>query len=82
LHEISNDNGVRAVNVVTSRNLIVKSMMFRYRNVHKFPWTSPDGKMSSQIDHILIDRRQQSSVLDVRLFRAADCDTDHYLSGG
>jgi hypothetical protein len=28
---------------------------------------------------ILIDRRQQSSVLDVQSFRAADCDTDHYL---
>jgi hypothetical protein len=25
------------------------------------------------------DRRWHSSILDVRLFRAADCDTDHYL---
>ena len=31
-------------------------------------------------DHILIDRIWQSSVLDVRSFRGADCDTDH-LSG-
>ena len=27
----------------------------------------------------MIDRRWQSSVLDVRSFRGADCDTDHYL---
>jgi hypothetical protein len=27
----------------------------------------------------LIDRRRHSSVLDVRSFRVADCDTDHYL---
>jgi len=27
----------------------------------------------------LIDRRWLSSVLDVRSFRTADCDTDHYL---
>jgi hypothetical protein len=27
----------------------------------------------------LIDRRRQSSTLDVRSFRAADCDNDHYL---
>ena len=29
--------------------------------------------------HILIDRRRQSSILDVRSFRGVDCDTDHYL---
>jgi hypothetical protein len=28
---------------------------------------------------MLIDRRRHSSILDVRSFRAADCDTDHYL---
>jgi hypothetical protein len=27
----------------------------------------------------LIDKRRHSSVLDVRSFRAADCDTDHYM---
>jgi hypothetical protein len=27
----------------------------------------------------LIDRRRHSSILDVRSFRAAYCDTDHYL---
>jgi hypothetical protein len=28
---------------------------------------------------ILIDRRRHSSISGVRSFRAADCDTDHYL---
>jgi exonuclease III len=57
LHKISNDNGVRVVNLVTSKNLIVKSTMFPHSNIHKFTWTSPDGKTHNQIDHILIDRR-------------------------
>jgi hypothetical protein len=32
----------------------------------------------NQTDHVLIDRKQHSSILDVRYFRGADCDTDHY----
>jgi hypothetical protein len=76
-HEICNDIVVRVVNFVTSRNLIVKSTMFLHHNSHNFFFfASPED---SQIDHILIDRRQHSSVLDVRSFRAADCDDDHYM---
>jgi len=78
LHKDSNDNGVRILNFATSKSL-VKSAMFPHRNIHKYTWTSPDGKTRNQIDHILIDRRRQSSILDVRSFRGADCDTDHYL---
>jgi hypothetical protein len=78
-HEISNDNGVRVVNFATSKSFVVKSTMFPHRSIHKYTWTSPDGKTHSQIDHILIDRRRHSSILDVRSFRRADCDSDHYL---
>ncbi|PNF30214.1 hypothetical protein B7P43_G02597 [Cryptotermes secundus] len=79
LHEISNDNGVTVVNFATSKNLTVKNTMFPHHNIRKFTWTSPDGKIHNQIDHILIDGSRYSSILHVRSFRAADCDTDHYL---
>jgi hypothetical protein len=76
LHEINNDNGV---NFATSKKMTVKNAMFQHRNIHKFAWTFPDGQTHNQIDHILIDRRRHSSVLDIHLLRAADCDIDHYL---
>jgi hypothetical protein len=79
LPEISNDKGDRVINFATCKNLITKSAMFQHRNIHKFTWTSPDGKMHNQIDHILIGRRQHSNILDARLFRAEDYDTGHYL---
>jgi hypothetical protein len=79
LHEISNDNGVRLINFATSKNLRVKSTMFPLRNIHKYAWTSSDGKTYNQVDHILVDRRRHLNVLDVRSFRAADCDSDYYL---
>jgi hypothetical protein len=65
LHEISNDNGVKVVNFATSKNLIVKCTMFPHRNIHKYTWASPGGKTHNHIDHILINRRRHSSVLDV-----------------
>jgi hypothetical protein len=54
-------------------------MMFPHRNINKYTWTTPDGKPHKQIDHILVDRRRHSNVLDVRSLKAADCDSDHYL---
>jgi len=57
LHQNSNDNGVRIVNFATSKNLVAKTTMFPHRNIHKYTWTSPDGKTHNHIDHILIDRR-------------------------
>ena len=53
--------------------------MFLHRNIHKYTWTSPDGKTHNQIDYLFIGRRWHSSTFNVRSFRGADCDTDHYL---
>jgi hypothetical protein len=79
LHQDSNDNGVRVVNFATSKDIVVKSTMFPHRNDHKYTWNFPDGKIHNQVERLLIDRRLHSSILDVRSFRGADCDTDHYL---
>jgi hypothetical protein len=57
LHKISNHNGVRVVSFTASKNLTVNGTMVT--------WTSHDGKTHNQIDHILIERRWHSSVLDV-----------------
>jgi hypothetical protein len=78
LHEASNDNGVRVVNFATLKNPIIKSTTFPRHDIHKHTWTSPDGVTHNQTDHVLIDKRH-SNILHVRSFRAADCDTDHYL---
>jgi hypothetical protein len=65
LHKISNGNGARVVNFTTYKNLTVKSRIFPHRNIHKYSWTSPDGKTHNQIDRILNDRQRHSGVLDV-----------------
>jgi hypothetical protein len=66
-------NGVRVVNFATFKYLIVKCTTFPRCDIHKHTWTH------NQIDHVLIHKRRHSSILDVRYFRGADCDTDHCL---
>ena len=78
LDQESNDNGVRTVNFATSKNLFVKSTMFPHRNIHKYIWTCLDGKTHNQIDHILIDRKWHSSIINLRSVRGAYCETDYH----
>jgi hypothetical protein len=77
LHEINNDNRVRVVSFATSKRLIVKSMTFPHHDTNRHTWTSPNGVIHNQIDHVLIDKRQHSNILDFQSFGGADCDTDH-----
>lgn len=79
LHTKTTDNGVRMIHFAASRELIVSSTCFPHKNIHKGTWTSPNGKTTNQIDHVLIDSRHASNILDVRSYRGANIDSDHYL---
>jgi hypothetical protein len=64
----------------TGREDIFKpTITFPHHNIHKYTWTSPEGKTHNKIDHVLTDRRLHCSILDARSFQGANCDTDHYL---
>jgi hypothetical protein len=65
LLQISNDNGVRGVDFVTSKNLTIKSPMFPHYYIHKYTWMPADVKTHKQIDHILIARQRHANILDV-----------------
>jgi hypothetical protein len=68
LHEISNGNGVTAVNFATCKNLVVKSTCsLRATSINT------SGRLlkerHNQNDQVLRDRRRRSSTLDVPSFR-------------
>lgn len=79
LHAESNDNGKKLIDFASHNNLTVSSTSFPHKNIHKATWQSNDGFTKNQIDHLLIGKERRSNVLDVRSYRGADCDSDHYL---
>ena len=79
LHEITNENGIRLINLATATDLKIVSTSFPRKNIHKITWISPDGNVKNQIDHVLIDTRHKNWITNVRSIRGAECGTDHNL---
>lgn len=73
------DNGDRLVELCMKHDLIIGGTVFPHKDVHKYTWTSPNGRTKNQIDHICISAKWRSSLLDVRNKRGADLFTDHEL---
>jgi hypothetical protein len=47
LHDISNDNGSKLINLAISRELLIRSTYFPRKNIHKHTWSAPDGRIKT-----------------------------------
>lgn len=74
-----NDNGDLFTNFCLSNDLVIGGTLFPHKQIHKYTWTSPNGKTRNQIDHITISSKWRRSLLDVRNRRGADIASDHEL---
>jgi endonuclease/exonuclease/phosphatase family metal-dependent hydrolase len=79
LHKESNDNELRLIGLANALNMVIGSTAFPHKNIHLTTRRSLDGKTTNQIDHVLIDARHNSNMMDVRSYKGANIDTDHYL---
>jgi hypothetical protein len=59
--------------------MVTGSTIFPYKNTHFATWRISDGKRENQIEHILIKGRYKTNMTDVRRYRGANTDSDHYL---
>lgn len=57
LHEESSDNGTRLINFGRTRNMIVSSITFPHKNIHKQTWVSPSSHTRNKIDHVIVEKR-------------------------
>ncbi|XP_050516907.1 uncharacterized protein LOC126891692 [Diabrotica virgifera virgifera] len=74
LHDTTNDNGHRLTQFAISNNMIIKSTQFERKDIYKVTWVSNDGRTHNQIDHVLIDARHSSSIINTRSTRGAAVD--------
>ena len=79
LHSLVNGNGSWLIQFTVSGNIIIGSTFYLLKDIHKSTWKSPDGVTFNQIDHLLMYRRHKSILMDVRSYRGANIDSDHYL---
>ena len=76
------DNGERFIEFCAANNMAITTTMFPHKDIHKYTWTSPDGRTRNQIDHIAVNGIFKRSVQDTRAFRGADVGSDHNLVVG
>jgi hypothetical protein len=60
LHESTNENGLRLVDLAAGRQMAILSTYFMHKRIHLQTWHSPDGHTFNQIDHWLIDATQDT----------------------
>ena len=77
-HRLTNENGLRLIDFAASKNMAIRSTYFQHSLPYRYTWRSP-LQTESQIDHVLIDGRHFSDIIDVRTYRGANIDSDHYL---
>ena len=76
----TSDNGERLLSFACANGLCLTNTYFPHKRIHQATWYPPDpSRPPSLKDYILVKQRMMPSVLDTRVFRGADIDSDHRL---
>lgn len=59
--------------------MIVCSITFPHKNIHKQTWVSSSGHTGNQIDHVIVEKRIRKWITDVRSMRGSSAISDHFL---
>jgi len=79
LHDRSNDNGTRLINFCMTNGLTLSSTYFPRKDIYKQTRIAPNRVVKNQIDHVMIQNKRKGCIQNVRSYRGADADSDHYL---
>lgn len=74
-----NSNGERLLDLCQSLDLKIMNGFFQHKDIHKFTWVQPKKKLQSIIDYLIQPQNTKLKTNDVRVYRSAECGSDHYM---
>jgi hypothetical protein len=72
-----NNNGVKLRDLVLYNDLKIMNIFFQHKHAHKYIWSARGSR--SIIDYIICNQKTANLILDVRVYRGPQIETDHYL---
>jgi hypothetical protein len=74
LHDVSNDNGTRLINLCITNSFTLSSTYFPRKDIYKQTWIAPNRITKNQIDHVMIQNKHKGCIKSVKSYRGADAD--------
>lgn len=74
-----NNNGWRIIDFCMQNDLVVMNSFFQHRDVHKYTREVKSRNERSIIDYVVINRSSRHEIMDVRVRRGPEINSDHYL---
>jgi len=76
---IRNERGDRLAEFCMTNDLVLTNTTFKHHPRRLYTWSSPGDRTRNQIDYIMVPKRWQSSIQNVKTRPGADCGSDHQM---
>ena len=76
---VRNERGDRLADCCASNDLVITNTTFKHHPRRLYTWISPGDRIRNQIDYIMVPKRWQSSIQNVKTRPGADCGSDHQM---
>ncbi|XP_039274981.1 uncharacterized protein LOC120349093 [Nilaparvata lugens] len=77
--DVVNDNGMRWIELCEQYSLRILNGFFQHKDIHKYTWTQNTRNLKSIIDYVVIKQDSAITPYDVKVWRGAECGSDHRL---
>jgi len=77
--DVINDNGMRWIEICEQHSLKILNGFFQHKDINKYTWIQKTRNLRSIIDYILIKQDTSIRPYDVKVWRGAECGSDHLL---